>query len=207
MLRRLLRMALFDNTCSLCGCSLESKGYLCSSCVIKLEKMSVLKQREDLYYLYYYTDIKKIIFDLKFKNRKGISDSLSKYVRVSIEKIVEKERIDVIVSVPINKRRFLERGYNQVDEILKSSNIQFESIERVRNTEHMYRLKSRKEREQNVRNTFKIEKDYSHKNILIVDDIVTTGSTLKELERELLENQGVKNVVFFTVAVVREYFK
>lgn len=71
----------------------------------------------------------------------------------------------------------------------------------------MYRLKSRKEREQNVRNTFKIEKDYSHKNILIVDDIVTTGSTLKELERELLENQGVKNVVFFTVAVVREYFK
>ena len=59
MLKQLLRKLLFDNTCSLCGCHLENKGYLCSKCIIKLEKMSDLKQRENLYYLYYYTDVKK----------------------------------------------------------------------------------------------------------------------------------------------------
>ena len=207
MLRQLLRIFLFDNTCSLCNCYLDIKGYLCSRCIIKLEKMSILKRREELYYLYYYTDVKKMIFDLKFRNRKGISNSLSKYVKASIESIVTKEQIDLIISVPINKKRFLERGYNQVDEILKSANIKFESIERIKNTKHMYKIKNHMERKQNIKNAFKITKDYSQKNILIVDDIVTTGTTLKELEKELLENQRAKKVVFFTLTVVREYFK
>lgn len=207
MLKQLLRRLLFDNTCSLCGCYLENKGYLCSKCVVKLEKMSSLKQRGNLYYLYYYTDIKKIIFDLKFKNRKGVTDSLNKYIRNSIEEIKAKEKIDVVISVPINKKRLLERGYNQVDEILKSAGIEFENIERVKNTKHMYEIKERNKREENVKKAFKIEKNYFQKNILIVDDIVTTGATLKEIEKEFLENQNAENVVFFSIAVVKNYFK
>ncbi|MCQ8212289.1 phosphoribosyltransferase family protein [Cetobacterium somerae] len=160
-----------------------------------------------MYYLYYYTDVKKIIFDLKFKNRKGVSKSLSKYIKTSIDSIVMKEQIDTIISVPINKKRFLERGYNQVDEILKSANIKFESIERVKNTKYMYKIKNHIEREKNIKNAFKIRSDYSQKKILIVDDIVTTGTTIKELENELLENQKAEKVVFFTLTVVREYFK
>lgn len=207
MLKQLLRKLLFDNTCSLCGCHLENKGYLCSKCIIKLEKMSDLKQRENLYYLYYYTDVKKIIFDLKFKNRKGVTNSLSKYVKKSIEKIQIKEKIDVVISVPVNKKRFLERGYNQVDEILKSADIKFENIERIKNTKHMYEIKEYEERKENVKKAFKVTKDYFQKNILIVDDIVTTGATIKEIEKEFLENQKAKNVIFFTIAVVRDYFK
>lgn len=207
MLKQLLRRLLFDNTCSLCGCYLENKGYLCSKCVVKLEKMSSLKQRGNLYYLYYYTDIKKIIFDLKFKNRKGVTDSLNKYIRNSIEEIKAKEKIDVVISVPINKKRLLERGYNQVDEILKSAGIEFENIERVKNTKHMYEIKERNKREENVKKAFKIERNYFQKNILIVDDIVTTGATLKEIEKEFLENQNAENVVFFSIAVVKNYFK
>lgn len=207
MLKQLLRKLLFDNTCSLCGCHLENKGYLCSECIVKLEKMSDLKQRRNLYYLYYYTDVKKIIFDLKFKNRKDITSSLSKYVKDSIETIRIKEKIDVVISVPVNKKRFLERGYNQVDEILKSANINFENIERIKNTKYMYEIKEHKKRKENVRKAFKIEKKYFQKSILIVDDIVTTGATLKEIEREFLENQNAKNVIFFTIAVVKDYFK
>ena len=207
MLKQLLRKIFFDNTCSLCGNNLDNNGYLCSKCIIKLEKMSVLKQRNELYYLYYYTDVKKIIFDFKFKNRKNISDNLSKYVKFSIENIMEKEKIDAVISVPISKNRLLERGYNQVDEMLKAANIKFENIKRVKDTKYMYKIKSYNKREQNIKNAFYIQKNYIQKNILIVDDIVTTGSTIKELKKELIENHGAKKVIFFTVAVVREYFK
>ncbi|MBC2854077.1 MAG: ComF family protein [Cetobacterium somerae] len=169
--------------------------------------MSDLKQRENLYYLYYYTDVKKIIFDLKFKNRKGVANSLSRYVKESIEQIQIKEEIDVVISVPVNKKRFLERGYNQVDEILKSADIKFENIERIKNTKHMYEIKEHEKRKENVKKAFKVTRDYFQKNILIVDDIVTTGATIKEIEKEFLENQKAKSVVFFTIAVVRDYFK
>ncbi len=207
MLKQLLRKLLFDNTCSLCGCHLENKGYLCSRCIVKLEKMSKLKKRANLYYLYYYADVKKIIFDLKFKNRKGVTDSLSRYVKEAIENIQVENKIDIVIPVPVSKKRFLERGYNQVEEILKSADIDFENIERIKNTRYMYEIKDYRKRKENVKKAFKIEKNYFQKNILIVDDIVTTGATLKEIEKEFLENRKAKTVIFFTIAVVRDYFK
>ncbi|MDX8336679.1 ComF family protein [Candidatus Cetobacterium colombiensis] len=151
--------------------------------------------------------MKKIIFDLKFKNRKGVSESLSKYVEDSIREIIKKEKIDTVISVPVSQKRILERGYNQVDELLKSANINYENIKRLKNTKQMYKLKDRKAREANVNQAFFIEGDYSQKNILIVDDIVTTGSTLKEIKKEFLEKKKSNKVIFFTISVVRDYFK
>ena len=113
----------------------------------------------------------------------------------------------MVISVPVNKKRFLERGYNQVDEILKSADIKFENVERIKNTKHMYEIKEHEKRKENVKKAFKVTRDYFQKNILIVDDIVTTGATIKEIEKEFLENQKAKSVVFFTIAVVRDYFK
>ncbi|MGL4653684.1 ComF family protein [Cetobacterium sp.] len=169
--------------------------------------MSELKQSGTLYYLYYYTDVKKIIFDFKFKNRKGISKNLSFFVKEAIENIVIKENVDIIISIPINKNRFLERGYNQVDELLKMSGVNFLKIKRVKDTKYMYKIKSGAEREKNVKNAFEIIGDYSGKTVLIVDDIVTTGATLKEIEKELKEKHKAERIVFFALAVVREYFK
>lgn len=91
--------------------------------------------------------------------------------------------------------------------MLKSSEIDFVKIERIKNTKYMYKIKGNLKREENVKKAFKIEGDYFEKTILIVDDIVTTGATLKELERELKERHKVKKVIFFTLAAVREYFK
>lgn len=207
MLKLLLRKLFFDNRCSLCEGYLSNEGYLCSKCFTKLEKMSELKQRGKLYYLYYYTDVKKIIFDFKFKNRKNIAETLHVFIKKSIEKIVEKEKVDAIISIPISRNRFLERGYNQVDELLEKSGIRFIKIKRIKDTKYMYKIKSSIEREKNMKNAFQLVGDYSNKTILIVDDIVTTGATLKELQRELEEEYKVKKVVFFTLAAVRECFK
>ncbi|MGL4947343.1 MAG: ComF family protein [Cetobacterium sp.] len=207
MLKQLLRKIFFDNSCTLCGSRLKGEEYICFKCNSKLEKMSTLKKRKNLYYLYYYSDVKNIIFDFKFKNRKLISENLRKYVKKSIEEVVELEAIDVIISIPISKNRLLERGYNQVDELLKASDISFDSVERVKNTKQMYKIKDNIERAKNVEKAFNIKKNYYSKKILIVDDIITTGSTLKELEKELKEKHNAEKVVFFTLAAVRQYFK
>ena len=53
-----------------------------------------------------------MIFDLKFKNRKGVTDSLSRYVKEAIENIQVENKIDIVIPVPVSKKRFLERGYN-----------------------------------------------------------------------------------------------
>lgn len=207
MLRQLLRVILFDNSCSLCNKRLKEKAYICEVCKIKLENMCYIKKRENLYYLCYYTDIKNILLDFKFKNRKGIAQEFKFCVSDSIKKIVADEDIDVIISVPISKERLLKRGYNQVDEILESSLIKFDKIKRIKNTKFMYQIEGDKKRAENIRGAFLVEKNYKNKNILIVDDVVTTGSTLREIESELIKNYKPKKVIFFTLAIVREYFR
>lgn len=207
MLKRLLRYFLFDNKCSGCGKNLIDDSYLCSKCSQKLLDMGRLKERNGVYYLYYYQDVKKIIFDFKFGNRIELSKNLSVHIKKAINRIIEIESVETVIAVPISRDRFLERGYNQVDELLKKAGIKFEKIKRVKNTKHMYTIKNNKKRELNIKGAFEISSDYSGKIVLIVDDIITTGATLNEIKKELLEIQKAKKVIFFSLAIVSKYFK
>jgi len=95
--------------------------------------------------------------------------------------------IDLIVPVPIHHLRKAERGYNQTDYIAKglSSSLKIPCstnlLKRTRHTESQTKL-NMNERAQNVSNAFKVttSKKIKDKNILIVDDICTTGATLLE---------------------------
>ncbi|MEG1978083.1 MAG: phosphoribosyltransferase family protein [Cetobacterium sp.] len=198
---------MFDNKCSMCGVNRVDKGYICKKCDLKLKEMSFLKKREGLYYLYLYSDLKTVIWDFKFKNRKLLSENIKLYMKKPIEDLIKEEKIDVIIPVPVSDQRRLERGYNQVEEILEACEIKFENIERIKNTEHMYHLNNIEKRCENIKGAFSIKEDYSGKKILIVDDIVTSGATMMELKKELESTQKVAGVILFTLTVVRKYFK
>ena len=118
-----------------------------------------------------------------------------------IKYIKEIENIDFIIPVPLNLNRYLERGFNQVEEILKESDIEFISIERVKNTKYMYGLKGKKERIENLDRAFYINVDLTGKTILLVDDILTTGATIEEITREIEKKYIIKNIFVFTVAL------
>lgn len=115
------------------------------------------------------------------------------------------ENVEMIVPVPLHKRRFAERGFNQAEEIGKllahELHISLQNIlTRKVATKQQAKL-HKQERTENIKNAFVLQKgiDVKNKNIILVDDVFTTGSTLGECARVLKEN-GAGQVRAFTLA-------
>lgn len=95
-----------------------------------------------------------------------------------------------LVPVPISKNRVKQRGFNQVDVIARSFSLKFKLkmdnsiLIRIKDTKTQHGL-SRIGRFNNVRGSFKVEKDLSGKKILLLDDICTTGATFLEASKTL----------------------
>ena len=145
----------------------------------------------NIYYIWDYNEeFKKLIFSYKYNRKKSLAKLIARLIEEEFKFIIQKEKIDFIVSVPINKKRENERGYNQLDEILKQLNVNYVEIKRIKNTEKMHKLLNEKLREENIRGSFRIESDFDFKNkkILLVDDIITTGATLKEIKNSILND-------------------
>lgn len=124
----------------------------------------------------------------------------------------EKENItniDLIVPVPLHRSRKAERGYNQAELLAKylSSKLGIplnsRNLIRTKATKIQNKL-SRHEREQNLKDAFIIRQSnvFKDKRILLVDDIFTTGATVNECSRILMEC-GVKEVYVITIATGR----
>ena len=111
---------------------------------------------------------------------------------------------DEIVPVPLYKTRKRERGYNQSEEIAKALShifqipVKSEHLLRTRSTLSQTKM-SEKEREQNVRNAFSCPVRLTDSNILLVDDVITTGSTIEACVKALL-SAGAKKVDVFAIA-------
>ena len=112
----------------------------------------------------------------------------------------------IVVPVPLNKKRLLERGFNQSALLSECFARHFgltchaEIIERFRPTPHQVGL-NKQQRQINVKNSFKIIKPelVKNKNIILIDDVVTTGSTLEEVAKTLKQN-GAQKVIGLVVA-------
>jgi ComF family protein len=118
---------------------------------------------------------------------------------------VSTEPFDSLVPVPLHPTRIRERGYDQIAALIgllaeRSRKPVCLCLRRPRYTESQTRF-SRKERLQNLQNAFELRKGTSvlGKRLLLVDDVLTTGSTLDECAR-VLKSHGAKSVRAITVA-------
>ena len=152
--------------------------------------------------------IKKLIKDSKFYGKKDILDDFSKYlseILLKNEKNISKEEY-LIVSTPMFWLRRMIRWYNQSDILAnnlskKTSILYYSSItKKQKNTKQQSKL-SKIAREKNLKNTFIFDKNYASlvKNIILVDDVVSTWTTINELSRILKQNWA-KKVIWLVIA-------
>ena len=149
--------------------------------------------------------LQSVIHALKYQKKFKLGMYLGEILSEGIK--TRNWQIDLIVPVPIHPLKKVERGYNQSDYIVKglskSLNIPYSTrlIKRTRHTESQTKLKM-KARAQNVADAFDVRnpKKINRKNILLVDDIITTGATIQECGRALVKG-GAKTVYACSVGI------
>lgn len=150
-----------------------------------------------------YNDIsKKLIYNLKYKNETYISRYIARIMKEKLD--LEDIKYDYILYVPLHKKRLNKRGFNQSEKIGKNLSKlnevpSHDILIRIKNTKRLYKL-SKEDRKKELKNVFKIKDtiDLRNKNILLVDDIFTTGSTVNEISK-LLKLNGVNKVYIITL--------
>jgi len=175
---------------------------MCYNCHKNLKDNGKLKKFNDIYYLWNYDKkLRKIIEEYKFKNKLFMGELLFDLIGVELDELIKKEKIDGIIPIPISHKRLMERGFNQVEELLKFGGYSYIKSSRVKETKHMYELLNLEARRKNIESAFKIEKLKGLKKVLIIDDIITTGSTMKEFITEIKNNNDTIQIVVFTLAL------
>lgn len=149
----------------------------------------------------------KILHNLKYKGDKEIGRTLGKYAAADLLESPDFKSIDVIIPVPLHPQKLRKRGFNQSEWIGKGLSEILEkpqditTLKRVRENTTQTK-KSVFERYENTEGIFEIADadTLSGKHILLVDDVLTTGSTLEACARALLCVKDIK-ISIFTLAV------
>ena len=207
---------IFPPECEICG--KVAKNYICNKCFEKLKNEKIynpqiknyeidMQNVKHLYIFKYEGEIRNKILSYKFKDKPYLYKMFSEFF-VKNEKICGfLKKYDIIIPVPMTRKKLAQRGYNQSELIAKeiSKNIKTLIYEKnilikVKNTALQSSL-NRKKRLENVKNVYKVqnEQKIKEKNILLFDDIYTTGATCKECIKNLKES-GAKEICILTIA-------
>jgi competence protein ComFC len=199
-----IKKLIFRSKCAACNKEeTENNKRICNECLKKLKYSSSLKNRGSLFYIWKYEEIiKNLTESHKFNGIRDISIETSEIIREKLIFLIKEYSVDIVIPIPISKKRERERGFNQAEDILTEVGINWTKAERIRETEHMYKILDSNDRKKNIKESFKIENSSNLENkvILIFDDIVTTGATFFEIRREIHKRCIPKKIIFFALA-------
>lgn len=154
--------------------------------------------------------VKKLIYNFKYKPY--LSDLKNTLVELFYESIIQQEIFQkanefspILVPIPLHKNRLRKRGYNHsqllAEGLSKKLNLKaIEILKRKKETKSQFGLDLKK-RKENIKDAFILNAKYiiHNTNILLVDDILTTGSTLLEAAKTL-KKSGARRVWGLTLA-------
>ncbi|SDX98692.1 comF family protein [Lutibacter oricola] len=158
-----------------------------------------LVQATALFYFLKEGKIQQLIHNLKYKGQQQVGTFTGNWLAHEMIESNRFKNIDVIIPVPLHKKKQNKRGYNQVTTFGKSlaANLDINYLEdfliRVTNSKTQTK-KSRFDRWKNVEQIFKIKntETLENKHILLIDDIITTGATLEACYLALNKSKNIK---------------
>lgn len=203
---------LFPSKCVFCNAVLKS-GDLCIECekTLPYTKGEAVSQKFPFIQscvspLYYKDNVRLSIHRYKFGGCSAYCSRYGRLVSDCVQKALALDGIDMVSWIPLSKRRLRRRGYDQAQ--LMAERLAegigkpcAPTLIKSRDNKAQSTTRSVKERRDNVAGAYELLKDaeVSGRRILLVDDVVTTGSTLSEAAR-VLRKAGAKSVFAATLA-------
>jgi len=183
--------------CQRCGVTVR-EGNLCSMCINHPLAIDGIRS----VFLFQGT-IRQAILQFKYKHLKAIAEPLSQLLSEYLSSHAPKG--EAIIPVPLYPKRLRERGYNQASLLAKELSkltgllVMEGPLVRVRDTISQARTTSAIERRRNVQDAFVCNQGLKEKQILLIDDVCTTGATLDACAMAL-KSAGASSVWGLTVA-------
>lgn len=168
---------------------------------VEIESDITSRYFEELITMFKYEGIiRKIILDYKFNEKSYTYLTFTKFILKNKNVFEKIKSYDTIIPVPISKKRYKERGYNQsyliAKEIAKNTDLEIlnNCLIKTKNIIEQSKL-NKEERKINIQGVYEIKNSalIKNKKILLIDDIYTTGSTVNECSKIL--NKGKTNKI------------
>ncbi len=214
----------YPHVCVICGESIEDrKELLCSTCLLQLPRTQHAELRgnsveqifEDIplrhslvrggtfCYYEYGSTYRELIHTFKYRNQPQIGTSLGQVAAKEFALHGFFDGIDYLVPVPLHRKRVYKRTYNQAEIICEGLaevigiKVDTTHLKRRINNESQTK-KTAEERQRNTQGIFEVNQpeDWEGKHILLVDDIITTGATMKACMQAMRKIKGLRVSVF-----------
>ena len=218
---------LYPVQCSVCSISLPDQTFpLCPTCLSQIEApppeiVTNYFQLQEIQsipiqavYAHWYFDnrgsVQKLHQQLKYGNSPYHGAVLGSMIGFGLRRSgLLKSNPDFIIPIPLHKKRFLERGYNQSEALAEGISqvldipVEKEGLKRSRSTRSQTGL-NRRERKTNLHEAFEVldVNSINGTHILVIDDVLTTGATLLSASQALY-NAGARTISLSTLAFTR----
>jgi ComF family protein len=207
---------IFPVNCAACGeILMKNERIICSDCIYHLPRTDYhldqdnpvarifwgrirVEQATAYYFFSKGSRFRRLIHELKYLGREDIGEELGRAFGYDLIRTGFRDT-DLVVPVPLHKKKFKKRGFNQSECIARGI---AEAMDKPMNTSSICRAfhtttqtrKSRYDRWLNVEGVFRVNEPDSLtcKHILLVDDVLTTGATLEACATAILEVEGTK---------------
>ncbi len=213
---------IYPSACLLCNDRQESSELLCKICNEKIQRQAnIVLENKPIHFQHldtnlvfdgifhfweYSSDIQSLIHHLKYHHGKKLGQLLGVQMAALWTQTTDLPKIDLIIPIPLHSVRKRERGFNQSEIIANALSDHFgytsisDGLIRTRYTKTQTRL-SAEQRQRNLENVFDIKNPDCIKgqNILLVDDVSTTGATMNAAA-ETLKKKGAGKIYGCTIA-------